>query len=116
RPQELPEDVFVVTYGFPGPHVMSILASINNALWITLMIALVEAFGIIISRDIQCTRILRFFRHSYACSSGRYRAVVEFAHDCCEAFSNGAETHGIWSIFFVASKHSLGKSTFGTTV
>src|SRR5690606_40477267 len=63
--EKLSEDVFVIPYGFPSAHVVSIFASVNHAFGIAFMIALVETFGIIISRDIQCTRILRFVRHSY---------------------------------------------------
>ncbi|MNM83935.1 hypothetical protein D3C81_960060 [compost metagenome] len=103
----------IVAYSQPRRKIMPIFTAKYDTRWVTLVVFLISALRIIVSRNIKRSGVGRFIRHRYTRQACCYRpAAIVFFYHSNQAFGNIPQTHGVRCIFLITAIRGLGKTTF----
>ena len=73
-PDELSEDVFLVAHRLPGIIAHTRFTTVNDALWICLVVDVVAVLRVVVAHHVDGLRILRLVAHHHTCQGTRHRA------------------------------------------
>ena len=110
RPEELPEDMLVVFHRIPCVDKVFVLAAVDNAVGIQLVVGVVTVLGVVVSRNVERAGVFGGVRHHNARQSCRNRTrKVVFLHCGGQAFGYVAQAFRLGCVLFVSSVHRLRK-------
>ena len=108
-PEELAEDVGVVAHGFPGGEVVAVLAAVDDAAGVALVVFGVAALGVVVADDVHGFGVGCLVAHDDSCQgSGDGARGVDVAHDLGESLGDDAYALGIGLLRLIAAIHGLG--------